>query len=84
MEPEPSSQVPEDRPLSELSPVPVCELAESRTSPQPHPTLPGERVVDEVDDYKRFVHLSFRSGSDPFGLWRRITLSPDIARVLAV
>jgi hypothetical protein len=80
VEPEPSSQVPEDRPLSELSPVPVCELAESRTSPQPHPTLPGERVVDEVDDYKRPPVFP----KYPVGVWRRITLSPDIARVLAV
>lgn len=55
MEPEPSSPVPVDRPLSELSPVPVCESAESRTSPRRRPTRPDERVVDEVDDSRRFV-----------------------------
>lgn len=50
--PEPSSPVQEDRPLSELSPVPVCESVESKTSPLPHPTLPGRRVVDEDEGFR--------------------------------
>jgi len=50
--PEPSSPVQEDRPLSELSPVPVCESVELKTSPLPHPTLPGRRVVDEDEGFR--------------------------------
>ena len=58
MELEPSNPVPVDRLPSELSLEPVCELAELRTSPPCHPTLPDERVVDEVDDSRRIVPVT--------------------------
>jgi hypothetical protein len=44
----PRPPVPVLSPLSVRLPVPVCALDVSRTSPPPHPTLPGGRVVAVV------------------------------------